>query len=254
VFKQRKRVGLALGGGAVRGLAHLGVLAVLEREAIPVDYLAGTSVGSLIGTMFCAGLSVAELEYIASHIGWRHMARPVRSRQGLLSFSKLESLIRELLGDLTFADLDIPMAIVTADMNTGQTVVLTEGALAPAIVASCCVPGLVEPRALNGYLLGDGGIVNNIPASVVRDMGADYVIAVDIFEPRFRLNSPLGIGFTALEILVDRAGEGYKKADCLITPHLAGMSYFLFRERQQLIDRGREATECALPGLRLALS
>ena len=80
MFKQQKRVGLALGGGAVRGLAHLGVLAVLEREEIPVHYLAGTSVGSLVGAMFCAGLSVAELEYIASHIGWRHMARPVRSR------------------------------------------------------------------------------------------------------------------------------------------------------------------------------
>ena len=252
---ERKRIGLALGGGAVRGMAHLGVLTVLEREAIPIDFVAGTSVGALVGALYCAGLSAAELEYIGSKFRWRDFIRPVWPGKGLVSFERLGELLVKLLGDVTFADLEIPFAAVATDIHTGEMIILDEGPLAPAVVASCSVPGLAEPVQIGRHTLCDGGIVNNLPAATVRRMGANYVIGVDIFEPKHnRWGGPLGMGLMALEVLISNAGLGELAADCLISPSLAGDSYVHFGRREKMMAQGVAATESVLPDLRLALN
>lgn len=250
-----KQVGLALGGGVVRGIAHIGVLEVLQAANVPVDCLSGTSVGSLVGALFCAGFDPLEIEHISAKMGWRDVSRPVLSPMGLLSFDKLETMLQKLLGDLDFDDLEIPFAVVTTDMATGRMVTLNQGKVIPAVRASCSVPGIVEPRRINGHWLADGGVVNNLPVSAVRGLGADYVIGIDIFEPFYaRQWGPLGFGLTAIEMLISRAGGGENEADCLIRPALAGATFVRFSQREKLIESGRIATQKSLPGLQLALS
>lgn len=253
--KKRKFVGLALGGGVLRGMAHVGVLSALAEAEIPIDYVAGTSVGAIMGAFFCAGVTTAEMEYIASKMGWRDIARPMWPRRGFVSFAPLEEMVRTLLGDIEFKDLEIPFATVATDLETGKPVVLREGSLAPAVRASSSVPGFVTPHRIGPYLLGDGALSNNLPTSVVREMGADLVIGVDIFHPSFvRGWGPLGLGMTALEILINRAGGGVENADILIQPALAGISYLLFSEREKLMRLGREAADAALPVIQAALA
>lgn len=244
------RVGLALGGGVARGMAHVGALTVLSEAGIPIHAVAGTSAGALVGAFYCAGMTTAEIEYVASKIRWRDIARPTWSRYGFVSFAKIEEMVVRLLGDVAFDDLELPLAVVTCDIETGEEVILTTGRVAPAVRATSSVPGIVTPRRVGGRLLGDGGIVNNLPASAARALGAEYVIGVDIFEPAFkRGGGPLGLLLTSLELLVSRAGAGEQQCDCLIRPALAGISYLLFSNRETLIRRGREAAEAALPQL-----
>jgi NTE family protein len=251
----RKRVGLALGGGAVRGLAHLGVLSVLEREGIAIDCVAGTSVGSVVGAAYCAGLRAEQLKAIAAQVSWRKIASPTLSAQGLVSFARLERWLVDLLGDLDFADLAIPFAAVATHAESGDPVVLREERLAAAVRASCSVPGIVSPVKMNGQLLVDGGISDNLPVATTRALGADYVIGVDVCRPLIRRHrGPLAMGFAALETLVRRVGGGIDAADCLISPDLAGFSYVRFSQRNELIARGIQAAEEKLPLLRSALT
>lgn len=243
-------IGLALAGGSVRGIAHVGVLSVLAEAEVPIDYVAGSSAGALVGALFCAGLSPAEMTSIARRIGWRDLARPVWPRNSLVSLQPLEELLVALLGDLTFSDLERPFAAVTVDVHTGEEVVLSEGRVARAVHASCAVPGIARPCRIGGRILGDGGIINNLPASVPLSMGARFVIGVDVVQPSFdRRWGPLGPGLAALELLVGHAGGGEDATDCLIRPELKGMSYVRFSQSERLIRLGAEAAREALPAI-----
>jgi NTE family protein len=251
----RKRIGLALGGGSVRGLAHLGVLAVLERAGIPIDCVAGSSVGSLVGAVYCAGIGTEELIEIAAQISWRNVASLTWPNQGFISFAKLELWLAALIGDLSFSDLPIPLAVVATDMETGEPVTLKEKRLASAVRASCTLPGIVKPFKSDSRILIDGGVSDNLPVAAARSLGADYVIGVDICRPTYgRRWGPLGIGFGAVESLVRRAGGGIAAADCLISPDLAGFSYVRFSQRKELIARGIRATEERLPAIEAGLA
>ncbi len=239
----------------MRGLAHLGALSVLEREGIPIDVVAGSSAGSLIGAVYCAGLGVRQLTELANLTGWRNFASLTASTKGFVSFAKLESWLVALIGDLTFADLSKPFAVVATDLESGEPVILKEERLAPAVRASCSVPGIVPPVKMQGRLLMDGGASDNLPVAAARAMGADFVIAVDVCPPAFRRRwGPLGVGAAALETLVRRTGGGFAAADCLISPDLVGFSYVRFSQREEVMARGASATEKQLPLIQEALS
>ena len=192
---QRKRVGVALGGGVVRGMAHLGVLAALEHGGIPVDVVAGTSVGSLIGAFYSTGKPPDELARLTNGLGWRHMIRPVWFGDGFVSFAGLEQWLVGQIGDLQFSDLARPFAVVASDIDNWRSVILREGRVAAAVRASCSVPGLIQPVEIRGRRLADGGITNSVPVDAARLLGAEYVIGVNIFGglPRKR-RGPLKIG------------------------------------------------------------
>lgn len=252
--KGRKQVGLALGGGAARGLAHIGVLSALEDNNIPIDYIAGTSMGSMIGAAYSAGVEVPQLLAIAAETGWLDISRPKWPRHGLLSFAKMEQWVAKLIGDVDVRDLPIPFAAVATDIETGERVILREGPLGKVIRASCSVPGFVEPVEFQGRLLSDGGISDNLPDSAVRLLGADYVIGVDVFAPAFRSYlGPFGAMLAALETLVQHAGGGDLDADCLIIPKLVGKSFIRLSKFDELIDAGRQATLEMLPTIKSAL-
>jgi len=251
----RKRVGLALGGGGARGMAHVGVIRVLEREGIPVDCIAGTSAGSLAGAAYAAGIRGQGLLEIALHLRWRDIARPVWPRQGFVSFAQLEAYLVKAVGDLTFADLALPYAAVAADLATGEQVILTEGRVAPAVRASCSVPGIVTPVEVGGRLLIDGGVVNNLPISVVRGLGADVVIAVGLGAPPGGYpKGPLQIAMAALDFLLVGAGDDPATADVHLPIPVWGLgSLVQTSRRHRCIALGEQAAERAMPQIRALL-
>jgi NTE family protein len=249
------KIGLALGGGVTRGAAHVGVLTVLEREQIPIACVTGASAGALVGALYCGGLGPQAIEKAMERFGWRHLARLAFSRRGLVSFEPLERWLISMIGDVTFAELRRPLAVVATDLLTGLPRVLCEGRVAPAVRASCSVPGVVVPLELDGQLLVDGCIADTVPVSAARALGADYVVGVDIFgavQPRPR--NLVAMAFGALEHLLRRAGGGYLQADCLISPQLNSIGYVGFKRTRETAERGAQAAEAALPRLRGALA
>ena len=251
----RLRVGLALGGGVARGLAHIGVLSVLEEAGIQVDCVAGTSMGAIIGAGYCAGLEIADLKELAARAGWWQVTRPALSAGGFVTFKRLERFLEEQIGEFDVRDLAIPFAAVASDLVNSERVILDQGRLCTAIRASCSVPGLAPPVELDGRVLVDGGITDNIPADVARMLGADFVIGVDVFTPAHkRYLGPLGQSITAIETLIRHAGQGKDECDCLIIPDLAGQSYFRFSNHVRLIALGEAAARRQLPALLAALN
>ena len=253
-IKNRPKVGLALSGGVARGPVHIGILAVLEREGIPIDCVAGVSAGSLVGSAYCAGLQISELRALACQTGWRTVAALTWPCQGLISFAKMEPFLENMLGELDIRDLSIPFAVVATDMRRGEQVILREGRLATAVRASCSVPGFVVPVEQDGRLLCDGGISDNLPVDAVREMGADYVIGVDLFVPNKPKWGLLGMGAIAVETLVRQSGGGYKDADCLIVPDLSGQTYFRFSKADEYIAIGEAAAEAAIDEIKAELA
>ncbi len=252
----RPRIGLALSGGVARGPAHVGALAVLEEAGIPIDFVAGTSAGSIIGAGYCAGLPITQLQELAAHAGWRAVADVAWSRDGLFTFARMERWLEEIVGipNLALEDLAIPLAVVTTDLQTGESVTLRTGRLATAVRASCSVPGLVTPVEVDGRRLCDGGVTNNLPVDVVRAMGADVVIGVDLFAPeQGRKWGPLSIGATAIETLIRQAGGGVGRADCLIVPDIADGSFLRFSLSREYMAKGAAAARAALPQIRRRL-
>jgi NTE family protein len=251
----RKKLGLALGGGGARGMAHVGVIRVLEREGIPIDCIAGTSVGSLVGAAYAAGLRGQPLLDMALNFRWRAIVRLVWPGRGFVSFDKLESFLVRTIGDLTFAGLGMPYAAVTADLATGEQVVLQEGRVAPVVRASCSVPGIVTPVEVGGRLLIDGGVVNNLPISVVRGLGAEVVVAVGLGSPPGTYpRGPLQMGIAALDFLLRRAGDDPSTADVHLPIPIWGLGSFLSTaRRRQFVALGEQTTEEALPAIRAAL-
>lgn len=246
----RPRVGLALGGGVARGLAHIGVLSVLDEAQVPIDVIAGTSMGAIIGSAYAAGLSINELHDLASRAGWSRVARLRVTRDSLICFMRLEGWVEETVGEFDIRDLAIPFAAVASDLVTGDRIVLSRGSLGRALRASSSVPGFAPPVELDGRMLVDGGVTDNVPGDVARLMGADYVIGVDVFKPMLRPKlGPLSQGLAAIETLIRHAGQGPNECDQLIVPELGGMSYFLFSQYRALIALGEEAARRQLPAI-----
>jgi NTE family protein len=253
---ERKRVGLALGGGGARGLAHVGALQVLEREQIHVDCIAGASVGSLVGAAYAAGLRSDRLLDLARQMRWRDIGALTWPRNGLVSFAKMERYLAELLGDVDIADLEIPYAAMASDFLTGEAVILSKGRLIPAVRASCSVPGVVKPMKWRGRLLVDGGMVNNLPISVVRELGADVVIAVGLVTPSGeRPKGTIATAVAAIEHLIVHAGDDPSTAEVYIPVPLWGLgSLIRLSAREEIVALGRKATEEAMPAIRAALA
>ncbi len=245
------RIGLALGGAVSRGFAHIGVLMALEREGIPIDVISGTSAGAIVGALYAAGQTPDQMQNLIAHLSWFQIAGLVWPREGFVSFAKLERWVAQTIGDAEFSKLRIPFAAVATDLEGGEPVYLTEGRVARAVHASCAVPGVVVPVRMDDKILCDGGASANIPVLAARELGADYVIGVDLFAHyAHRGWGPFGYAIAALEILIRNSGSGRVHADYVITPELAGSLYVPMGNFKERIRLGMEATEAALPAIR----
>ena len=184
------KIGYALGGGAARGLSHIGVLKVLHKHGISPDVIAGTSIGAIIGALYAAGYDPEDIEKIVLGMDWKKLASLVDWAlpfSGLLQGKRVVSLLRSILGDITFSQLRFDFACVATDILSGEQVVLREGVLVEAVRASISIPGIFTPVELSGRYLVDGGLVNTVPVSICREMGADYVIGVNVIPEPVRV-------------------------------------------------------------------
>jgi len=181
ITSSKPRLGLALGSGAARGLAHIGVLKVLEEAEIPIDIITGTSMGAFIGALYAAGVPIAEMERAALEIDWRSMARlldPIVPTSGLTDSNKLIAFMAELLPARDFDDLRYPLALTATDINTGEAIIIKQGDLLEALRASLAFPGIFAPVRFGQRFLVDGGLCKPIPTDVARHLGADKIIGV----------------------------------------------------------------------------
>ncbi|MBL7062171.1 MAG: patatin-like phospholipase family protein [Dehalococcoidia bacterium] len=271
-FRRRvPKIGLALGSGAARGLAHIGVLKALKEAEIPIDMVAGTSMGAMVGACFANDGDISAVEEIAINTGWRQLARLLDPKlsflgKGLIRGQKIEILLHSLIGDVEFKDLKIPFAAVAADVNTGVEIVIRKGSVIQAVRASISIPGIFVPVTFEGRCLVDGGLVNPVPADVLGEMGAKFVIAVNVLvEPRKSRSAarPSGedeaaevpnIFNTLLQSLYIMEYEMMKtrmlKADILISPDISRLEAFEFHRGEEAILIGYQAARDALPKIR----
>ncbi|HET6604022.1 MAG TPA: patatin-like phospholipase family protein [Xanthomonadaceae bacterium] len=284
-------IGLVLGGGGARGAAHIGVLKVLERERIPVHYVAGTSMGAMVGGLYAAGYSPEEIEGVVSQLDWKELLSDAPSREsipmrrkeedlrflldlnlgvrdrsiqfprGLLQGQKLLLLLRRLLLPVwrieDFDDLAIPFRCVATDIGTGKPVVFDSGDLALAVRASLSVPGVLSPLNVEGTLLVDGGLVEQVPIGVARAMGADRIIAIDLTEPLLpesELSSPVQVTLQMITIMMkQRTAEQLQalgEGDLLIVPTLEGMASSDFANMAEAVALGERAAQAQVEQLR----
>lgn len=255
-FLHRKpKVGIALSGGATLGAAHIGVLQVLEREGIRPDFVAGTSAGSLIGALYCAGVPLNELANIFINMKWPSLLKlEIINPISLFNMQPMDGVVKKIIGDCDFKDLEIPFAAIGCDLMTGQRVVLDHGPVAPAIRASASVPGIFSPVEIEGRMLVDGGVVDNLPVEQVRAMGASFVIASDVSnrgETSKRPENLFEVLQTMFNIMQDRGAlVGSDACDCYIRPDVIRFSCWGFSESDKILVEGRIAAERALPQLK----
>ncbi len=277
--KKPPRLGLALSGGGVRGLAHIGVLKVLSEAEIPIHIITGTSAGGLIGALYAAGMSPQEMEEEALRMASPRRLLPLLNRalpfRGLLSAQKVTEYLESLLGDITFDRLRIPLAVVAVDLVTGQKVVIREGRVVDAVRATTALPGLIGPLERDGQILVDGGLLDNLPADVARQMGAERVVAVDISTDDTSVSSLMAelkrrpfipeslaemadvLWRSVLVMMrdVNRRSIEEARPDLLIRPAIPpGVTVLTGLGRAaEVIAAGEEATRAALPRLKALL-
>ncbi len=287
MFWKEKRIGLALGGGGARGLAHIGVLRVLEKASIPIDLVVGTSAGALVGGAYASGISPDELErkadeylnspefqssamrgFEAAHapeaLG---LTRRIQSflknhyyvvqamfKPGILSNEEFQETINYFIPDIQIEDMAIPFRAVATDLVSGEQIIFSKGSLRQAVGASCAVPGAIEPLEEGERLLSDGGIISLIPSSVAREEGADVVIAVAVdrgLSPREDLRTVVDIYQRASEIM----GEKLKvyelaSANVVILPEVGDLHWSNFSQAMSLIKEGERAARKRLDDVR----
>jgi NTE family protein len=261
--EKRPRVALVLGGGGARGLAHIGILKILEREKVPIDMVVGTSVGAIIGALYAAGLPVQDIERMGQEIGWDELtdlstARVVRLlvTEQLLSTRRMEDYLKRHIGDRQFADLKTPFACVAADLKTGEQIVLREGNVALAARASATMPGLFAPVPYRHRLLVDGGVVNNVPTDVAKVLGADVIICA--FMPAnfstYQVSNVLTMLTQAMYIQGEVISqERLSRADVLVLPRVDDVTVMQLWKSKQCIDAGASAARNAMPEIRRVL-
>ena len=256
------KVALVLGGGGARGFAHVGVLRVLEDAGVPVELIVGTSVGSLVGALYAGYTNADGLERAASGLERSDFfdfgVSPALFGKGLATGERLERFVRTHVAVDRIEALRIPFAAIATDLDTGELVVLRQGDVAPAVRASCAIPGVFEPVSLDGRLLVDGGLAQNLPVKVARDLGADVVIAVDVtaLSGVARPKNFVDVILRSVNLVVHAEVEAARRdADVLLTPDVAEVGFIDFdRKRQAMaIAAGVESARAALPRIRAVL-
>ncbi len=247
------RIGLALGGGAARGFAHIGVIQVLEEAGIPVDLVAGTSAGSLVAALFAAGRNGAALARLALAMDESAITDWAFPGRGLIRGEALARYVREQTGGKPIEQLARPLGIVATDLDSGEAVLFRRGDVGAAVRASSAVPAIFQPVKIGTREYVDGGLVSPVPVRFARQMGAELVIAVDISSPPDgnATSDPFKLLLQTFAIMGRSINQWeLKDADVVLRPRLVGVSSADFTARQRAIDSGREAATAALPALR----
>jgi NTE family protein len=253
----RRTFGVALGGGFARGLAHIGVLKVLEQENLKPDFVAGTSVGSILGAAYCSGLSAAELEDLAGSLRFRDFVRFTFSRYGFCSADRMDTLLKRLLKCQTFEGMQIPLAVAATNIRSGDAVVFRSGQLYAAVRASCAYPGMFPPVEIDGELYVDGMLGHAVPTTPLRTLGAECVLGVYLNSKWIRTRDPrhmFDVITQCFNIAQTRmSGSWRRDANVVIEPDVSDFAYDCFDRAPELVRFGEEAMRAALPEVKRAL-
>ena len=261
----RKKVGLALSGGAARGLAHIGVLEVLQEEEIPIDMIAGTSAGAVAGAIYAWNQDLSQIKKDALESKWKQLSLidPSLFKGGLIKGRKISNLLTSYIGgDIKFHHLKIPFACVATDIDTGEEIVIDSGSVPEALRASISIPGIFTAAKREGRYLVDGGLTTPVPANVVRKMGADFVIAVNVTPDATdrikRKNKTLNIFQMILQSIYiatySLARSSLEYADMVIEPDLTQLGAGDFQKAREMITQGERAARKAIPEIKKRLA
>jgi NTE family protein len=253
-----KKIGLALGGGAFRGVAHIGVLQVFEENQIKPSHISGTSIGALIGALHAFGIPVKKMLKVARDITWLSISHFHLSKMGLMVNDEIGEIVENLLGkDRRIEEAPVPLSIIATDIGTGSKVVFEQGSLADAVMASTCIPGIFIPMEIGERLLVDGFLVENVPISPLKNRGLDMIIAVNLDAGRAydKPDDIIDIIISALDIAVTMYTRSMvEKADIIIEPDVGSYSRFDSKKVDKFYQQGYRAAQQALPKIRSLLN
>lgn len=255
------RIGLALGSGGAKGLAHIGVIKVLERHKIPIFCIAGSSIGALVGSLYAAYRDIGFIENLALSSNWKRILSFIMDPcfgGGFLSGKKVENFIRAELKSKCFSDLSLDFSAVATDLKTGEAVILRDGDVATAVRASISVPLVFKPIIFGDYLLADGGLSEPVPVQAARALGADFVIAVNLdthyFSSKRSWNNLYQVAEQSVNILrYHKAKSCVLDADIVVEPEVSMRGFIGWKEfllNKKIIQSGEKAMEKVLPLLR----
>lgn len=239
--KRSPKIALALGSGGARGFAHIGVLKVLKAQGIPVDFIAGSSMGSLVGALYANGIDPVLMEKLALHLKRKHWLDFTVPGMGFVAGEKIRELIRLLTHGKNLEELQIPMAVVATDIETGERVVFREGPVDQAVRASISIPGIFVPERVNDRLLVDGGVIDRVPITVAREMGADLVIAVDValFDRKMEVQSIYDVIVQAIDIMErEILRHRMVSADLVLRPNVGHYNSLSYSHVREIIEEG----------------
>jgi len=243
------RIGLALGGGAVRGAAHIGVLNAFDKAGLAPAVITGCSAGALVGALYAAGLSAADITSLAGTLHWKRLVRPSIAGRALFETARLGTFLDKALDGRDFAALALPFAAVACELTTARRVVLREGPVASAVLASSAIPGVFPPVERDGLLLVDGGLVDMVPAGLARSLGADIVVAVDVSGPLPRRppKTMLQIMIAASALQPGVGEQLARDADLVLTPDVDAYAFWELSRMAEFELAGQVAAEESLP-------
>lgn len=250
------KVGLALSSGAARGLAHIGVIKVLEEENVSIGYIAGSSMGALVGALYAVGITPRVMESLAISLDKRRWVDWKFSGLGAMGGKKVEDLLKLLIREKTFQDLNLSLTVVATDLINGELVEIKEGSLLQAVMASIAVPGIFPPVQHQEKMLVDGGVLCRIPVQQARDLGAEVVLAVDVggliqeahISNFFDVVSQ-SISIMGREIMKDKLVN----ADVMVCPEISNIGLTQFKKAEACIREGEKAARKVMPVLRSLL-
>jgi len=252
------RIGLALSGGTAKSVTHVGVIKALSEAGIPLYCVAGTSGGSIVTSMIASGMPVSTMETVATTMSWRKLVSIRLTRMGFISSERIAEFMREVLGDMTFEELNLPMAVVATDLVTGDKKVFRSGPLAIAVRASCSIPQIYLPVEIDNQYYVDGGLSEYLPVQTAMELGADFVIASHLapVDPTYR--RPQNILQLVVQITGLIARKNYpvseRLASFVIHPNVDAYSSFDFDHSEEMIEIGYDTARRALPALRERLA
>ncbi len=247
--KKRKKLGFALGAGGSRGVAHVGFLTAMEESEIYPDYIAGCSMGSVVGAAYASGMTPEAMKHAVYKLRILDLIAPTGKRGGLFDPNKVRRLLTRYIGDPEFKDLKIPFHCTAVDMVTQSVVEFSEGNVVEGVVASSSIPSIFCPTEKNGMRLIDGGILERVPYNRVKQMGADVVVAVDVLGWRDcseKMPSTLGVLLETVDIMDNYRTRMCRERDremidCWIEPELGNMSQYSFKQFEFAYEKGYEA-------------
>ncbi len=242
--KKKPKVGLALGSGGARGFAHIGVLKVFGEHGIPIDLMAGSSMGSLIAALYANNIEPHMMEKLAMHLKRKHWLDIIVPNLGFVAGQKIKELIRLLTHGKNIEDLSKPLAVVATDIETGERVVFREGPVDQAVRASISIPGIFVPERVGDRLLVDGGVIDRVPITVTKEMGADIVIAVDVahFDVKMKVGSIFDVIAQTIDVMErEILRHRMLSADLVIRPEVGHYSSIAYSGIQEIIAEGEKA-------------